>query len=59
VRGETIVFERSAPLGDPLEYVIKGYHLSLRRRDAASITVETLGEPGSLMDTRDAATRAA
>jgi Fe2+ transport system protein FeoA len=46
VRGETIVLERSAPLGDPLEYVIKSYHLSLRRRDAATITVETLPEQG-------------
>jgi Fe2+ transport system protein FeoA len=59
VRGETIVFERSAPLGDPLEYVIKGYHLSLRRRDAATITVETLAQPGVLRDTGDAAARAA
>ena len=33
---------RAAPLGDPLEYVVKGYHLSLRRREAATITVEAL-----------------
>jgi Fe2+ transport system protein FeoA len=46
VRGETIVLERAAPLGDPLEYVIKGYHLSLRRREAATITVEALDAPG-------------
>jgi Fe2+ transport system protein FeoA len=42
VRGETITLRRAAPLGDPLEYVVKGYHLSLRRREAATITVETL-----------------
>lgn len=46
VRGETITLQRAAPLGDPLEFVVKGYHLSLRRRDAASITVEALAAPG-------------
>lgn len=46
VRGETISLARAAPLGDPLEFVIKGYHLSLRRREAASITVETGEAPG-------------
>jgi ferrous iron transport protein A len=49
VRGETITLVRAAPLGDPLEYLVKGYHLSLRRRDAAGITVETLPTPGSPM----------
>jgi len=42
VRGETILLQRAAPLGDPLEFVIKGYHLSLRKREAATITVEAL-----------------
>ena len=40
VRGETIQLERAAPLGDPLEFLVKGYHLSLRQRDAATIMVE-------------------
>ena len=40
VRGEAITLQRAAPLGDPLEFVVKGYHLSLRRREAAAITVE-------------------
>ncbi len=39
VRGETITLQRAAPLGDPLEYIVKGYHLSLRSREAAQITV--------------------
>ncbi len=43
VRGETITLQRAAPLGDPLEFIIKGYHLSLRKREAATITVEALG----------------
>ena len=39
VRGETIRVERVAPLGDPIEFQIKGYHLSLRRQDAAKIEI--------------------
>jgi Fe2+ transport system protein FeoA len=46
VRGETITLQRAAPLGDPLEYVVKGYHLSLRKREAATITVEALEAAG-------------
>ena len=42
VRGETILLQRAAPLGDPLEFIIKGYHLSLRKREAATIIVEAL-----------------
>ena len=42
VRGETITLQRAAPLGDPLEFIVKGYHLSLRKREAATITVEAL-----------------
>jgi ferrous iron transport protein A len=44
VRGETILLQRTAPLGDPLEFIVKGYHLSLRKREAATITVEALTE---------------
>jgi Fe2+ transport system protein FeoA len=39
VRGETISVERVAPLGDPVEFTIKGYHLSLRRQNTANIYV--------------------
>jgi ferrous iron transport protein A len=42
VKGETILIERSAPLGDPVEYLIKGYHLALRREEAALIDVAPL-----------------
>ncbi len=44
VRGETILIERNAPLGDPVEYFIKGYHLALRREEAAQIEVTLLEE---------------
>ena len=43
VRGETILIERHAPLGDPVEYFIKGYHLALRKEEAAQIEVLLLG----------------
>ena len=45
VRGETILIERHAPLGDPIEYFIKGYHLALRKEEAAQIEVTLLACP--------------
>ncbi|MGE5376533.1 MAG: FeoA family protein [Bacteroidota bacterium] len=44
VKGETILIERHAPLGDPIEYFIKGYHLALRKEEAAQIEVILHGE---------------
>ena len=44
VRGETILVERVAPLGDPVEYLVKGYHLSLRKADAERILVQPTEE---------------
>jgi len=44
VKGETILIERHAPLGDPVEYLIKGYHLALRKEEAANIEVMLYGE---------------
>jgi len=38
--GEVLEVERVAPLGDPIEIKVRGYHLSLRREEAASIHVE-------------------
>jgi Fe2+ transport system protein FeoA len=40
VPGETVLVERVAPLGDPVEFKIKGYHLSLRRQDTANIDIQ-------------------
>lgn len=45
VKGETILIERNAPLGDPVEYFIKGYHLALRKEEAAQIEVTLKGDP--------------
>ena len=33
---------RYAPLGDPIELKVRGYHLSLRKRDAAGVRVELI-----------------
>lgn len=38
--GEQVKVEKVAPLGDPIEVKIKNYSLSLRKREAAEITVE-------------------
>jgi len=40
VSGSEVELERVAPLGDPIEVKIKGYHLSLRKEEAANIQVE-------------------
>ena len=40
VPGAEIYVVRVAPMGDPIEYRIKGYHLSLRGHEAKNILVE-------------------
>lgn len=35
-----LTFKKSAPLGDPLEVVIRGYALSLRRKEGDLVDVE-------------------
>ena len=39
IRGASLKVEKLAPLGDPMELVIKGYHLSLRREESDCILV--------------------
>jgi len=41
-RGTTIYVEKYAPLKDPIELVVKGYHISLRVEEAANILVENV-----------------
>ena len=40
VRGSEIKVIRTAPLGDPVEFEIKGYSLTLRKQDAEAVFVE-------------------
>ena len=42
--GTTVEVVRFAPLGDPMDVRVRGFHLSLRRSEAASVLVEALGE---------------
>jgi ferrous iron transport protein A len=40
VHGTRILVKRFAPLGDPMEVVLRGYSLSIRKQDAAKILVQ-------------------
>lgn len=40
IPGVLIAVERVAPLGDPIDVKVKGYHLSLRKEEAAGIAIE-------------------
>ena len=42
IKGTEVYIEKYAPLKDPLELIIKGYHVSLRVKEAAQITVENV-----------------
>ena len=38
-KGTQVSVIKIAPLGDPIDITVRGYHLSLRRSDAANIEV--------------------
>lgn len=38
--GAKILLRKVAPLGDPIEVRLRGYELSLRKDEAATVTVE-------------------
>lgn len=40
VRGTEVRFVRKAPLGDPIEVRVRGYHLSLRKQEAEAVILE-------------------
>ncbi|MBI9018545.1 MAG: ferrous iron transport protein A [Phycisphaerae bacterium] len=42
MRGEEIYKVKLAPLADPAEYIVKGYHVSLRAEEADDIIVEPM-----------------
>ena len=41
--GQRVRLLRRAPLGDPLEVLVRGYRLAVRRDEAASVEVESAG----------------
>lgn len=40
IKGSEVYIEKYAPLKDPLELIVKGYHVSLRVEEAAQISVD-------------------
>lgn len=42
VKGSDLYVEKYAPLKDPMEIVLKGFHISLRVEEAADIVVENV-----------------
>ncbi len=40
-RGTRVRVQRRAPLGDPIEIIVKGYYLAIRNDEARHICVET------------------
>ncbi len=39
--GATIMLRKKAPLGDPIEVLIRDYELTLRKTEASLVTLET------------------
>jgi ferrous iron transport protein A len=44
--GVAVTFVGVAPLGDPLEFLVRGYRLSLRKSEAAKVEVQGNAEFG-------------
>jgi ferrous iron transport protein A len=40
IKGVTIEKVKAAPLGDPIDYLVRGYHLSLRKSEAQLVEIE-------------------
>jgi ferrous iron transport protein A len=45
VPGTEVQVVKVAPLGDPVDLLIRGYHLSLRKEEAREILVDKEGTP--------------
>lgn len=41
-KGVDVEIMKIAPLGDPIEIIVRGYNLSIRKNDAQNIEVEVL-----------------
>lgn len=40
--GAEVYFRKKAPFGDPIEFTVRGYELSLRKAEAACVEVELI-----------------
>ena len=47
IKGAKIEVIKVAPLGDPVDIKVKGYHLSLRKEEAAQILVDPVRDNNS------------
>lgn len=45
LKDSEVYVEKYAPLKDPMELIVKGYHLTLRVNEASQITVEKVVSP--------------
>lgn len=43
-KGSRVYVRKVAPLGDPIELTVRGYELSIRKRDAEMVEVEEKGD---------------
>ncbi|ABL78374.1 FeoA family protein [Thermofilum pendens] len=48
VKGTEVVVIRRAPLGDPIELLVKGYNLSIRKAESDYVYVLVPGDPEEL-----------
>jgi Fe2+ transport system protein FeoA len=44
IKGTEVFVEKYAPLRDPVELIVKGYHVSLRVEEAAQVLLERQGQ---------------
>jgi Fur family ferric uptake transcriptional regulator len=42
IKGTQVYVEKYAPLKDPIELIVKGYHVSLRVEEAAQVILEKI-----------------
>ena len=43
VPGTLVLLKRLAPLGDPMEIIVRGYSLSIRKEDTRQILINPVG----------------
>jgi Fe2+ transport system protein FeoA len=44
IKGTEVLVQKYAPLRDPVELIVKGYHVSLRVEEAAQVLMERQGQ---------------
>lgn len=49
LEGERVALLGQAPLGDPLEFAVRGYRLSLRRSEARRVVVELVADSQNVL----------